>query len=110
MGERASRSGMGTSRPRLFRASETPTTPAREGEFRKASAHAWEGREERERGEREEREERRGKCVGMGKQKSRIVREEERKRESVWIRRETERNETECDRETGRRIERRKWK
>lgn len=41
MGDRASRSVMGNSRPRLLRSSYTYTTPAREGELRNASAHDW---------------------------------------------------------------------
>lgn len=45
MGDRASRSVMGNSRPRLLKSSYTYTTPAREGELRNASAHdcEWEG-------------------------------------------------------------------
>lgn len=39
MGDKASRSVMGNSRPRLLRSSYTYTTPARAGELRKASAH-----------------------------------------------------------------------
>lgn len=39
MGDRASRSVMGNSRPRLLRSSYTYTTPDREGELRNASAH-----------------------------------------------------------------------
>ncbi|TNN28494.1 hypothetical protein EYF80_061358 [Liparis tanakae] len=43
MGDRASRSVMGNSRPRLLRSSYTHTTPAREGELRNASAHDCRG-------------------------------------------------------------------
>lgn len=39
MGDRASRSVMGNSSPRLLRSSYTYTTPTREGELRNASAH-----------------------------------------------------------------------
>lgn len=41
MGDRASRSVMGNSRPRLLRSSYTCTTPTREEELRNASAHDW---------------------------------------------------------------------
>lgn len=45
MGDRASKSVMGNSKPRLLKSSYTYTTPAREGELRNASAHDWGGRE-----------------------------------------------------------------
>lgn len=41
IGDRASRSVMGNSRPRLLRSSYTYTTPAKEGELRNASAQDW---------------------------------------------------------------------
>lgn len=45
MGDRASRSVMGNSRPLFLKSSYTCTTPAKEGELRNASAHdcKWEG-------------------------------------------------------------------
>lgn len=41
IGDRASRSVIGNSKPLLLRSSYTYTTPAREGELRNASAHDW---------------------------------------------------------------------